>query len=405
MTTIDKLGGTEQVKDNDLIPVFQPRNRRTRNLSVKDLSDYFNQGSTVVSVDGRVGIVSLSDLYATADHVGSGGVSQHALAQDGGAAGFMSGAQSAKLTGIQAGAQNNTASNVGGGVGVFRSKTSSDLAFRSLVAGPNITLTPAADTITISALTDDKFNKPVTTIASASVTDLAATALVTSQIEITGSETINSFVIPNGSSFVITFTGSPTLTNGASISTGTGQNLVISPGDSLIIRATATNVVQVACYSTRNIIFRATAQNTTSGTAIDFTGVPAGVKRITVVLNGVSTNGVSQLLVQLGAGSVDNAGYSSVATGADSAVSTTSSTNGFAVRITAATNTVSIAMQITNVSGNTWVASHSGVIAGVVSCFGGGNKTLSGVLDRLRLTTVNGTDTFDAGSVNILLER
>jgi hypothetical protein len=405
MTTIDKLGGTEIVKDNDLLPVFQPRNRRTRNLSVKDLAEYFNKTSTVVSVDGRVGVVSLNDLYAPAPHVGSSGVSQHALVQDGGSAGFMSGAQSAKLTAIQAGAQNNTASNVGSGAGVFRSKTSSDLAFKSLVAGSNITITPAADTITISALTDDKFNKPVTSIASASVTDLTVASTITSQIEITGSETINSFSVPNGSSFVATFTGSPIIANGASISTGTGQNLVISPGDSLIIRATANNVVQIACYSTRNIIFRATAQATTSGTSIDFTGISAGVRRITIALNGVSTNGVSGLLVQLGAGSVDVAGYASTSTLADTAVSTGNSTGGFVIRSVGAANTASIQVQIVNISGNTWVASHAGTNNSSQSVFGGGNKTLSGVLDRIRLTTVNGTDVFDAGSVNILLER
>jgi hypothetical protein len=33
-----------------------------------------------------------------------------------------------------------------------------------------------------------------------------------------------------------------------------------------------------------------------------------------------------------------------------------------------------------------------------------GSATLSGTLDRVRITTVNGTDTFDAGSINILYE-
>jgi hypothetical protein len=36
--------------------------------------------------------------------------------------------------------------------------------------------------------------------------------------------------------------------------------------------------------------------------------------------------------------------------------------------------------------------------------FSAGSKTLSGTLDRVRITTVNGTDTFDAGSINILYE-
>lgn len=47
--------------------------------------------------------------------------------------------------------QNNTASNVGGGAGVFKEKVGVDLRFKSLVAGTNVTLTPAADTIVIAA--------------------------------------------------------------------------------------------------------------------------------------------------------------------------------------------------------------------------------------------------------------
>lgn len=40
----------------------------------------------------------------------------------------------------------------------------------------------------------------------------------------------------------------------------------------------------------------------------------------------------------------------------------------------------------------------------VVLGFNGSIKTLSATLDRVRLTTVNGTDTFDAGLVNIIYE-
>jgi hypothetical protein len=35
---------------------------------------------------------------------------------------------------------------------------------------------------------------------------------------------------------------------------------------------------------------------------------------------------------------------------------------------------------------------------------GGFQVSLSGTLDRIRLTTVNGSDTFDAGSINIIYE-
>ena len=63
--------------------------------------------------------------------------------------------------------------------------------------------------------------------------------------------------------------------------------------------------------NTIGVVNSKTAVATTSGTAIDFTGIPAGVKRITVMFNGVSTNGTSNYLLQLGSGSVQTTGYSS----------------------------------------------------------------------------------------------
>lgn len=62
-------------------------------------------------------------------------------------------------------------------------------------------------------------------------------------------------------------------------------------------------------------------------------------------------------------------------------------------------------MQIDLVSANTWVANHTLNNSGAnVAIFGGGTCTLSGTLDRVRITTVNGADTFDAGSINISYE-
>jgi hypothetical protein len=60
---------------------------------------------------------------------------------------------------------------------------------------------------------------------------------------------------------------------------------------------------------------------------------------------------------------------------------------------------------ITLLSSTTWVC--GSVIARNAETYtqlGGGTVTLGGVLDRVRITTINGTDTFDAGSINILYE-
>jgi hypothetical protein len=153
-------------------------------------------------------------------------------------------------------------------------------------------------------------------------------------------------------------------------------------------------------------ITMATAVASTSGTAIDFTGIPSGVKRITVMFNGVSANGSSPRLVQIGISTgIENSGY--VAYGGGGGLSITSSTAGYPIYNGNAADTIHGHLLITNVSGNTWVSSHSAGLAGSGANYfiaGGGSKTLGGTLDRVRITSTNGTDTFDAGSINILYE-
>lgn len=149
-----------------------------------------------------------------------------------------------------------------------------------------------------------------------------------------------------------------------------------------------------------------TAVASTSGTSIDFTGIPSWVKRVTVIWNGVSTNSTSTRRIQIGSGSVQTTGYSCAFGYATSAVASVTSTAGFDVINGSAAEVVSGHMILTNISGFVWVASAvfttSGGTAGLY--YSGGNVTLSGALDRVRITTANGTDTFDAGSINILYE-
>jgi hypothetical protein len=157
-----------------------------------------------------------------------------------------------------------------------------------------------------------------------------------------------------------------------------------------------------------NIIKSGTAVASTSGTAIDFTGLPSWVKRVTVMFDGVSTNGTSIIQIQLGdAGGVEITGYTagSSSFGASSFAST-SFTTGFGIRTSnTAADTYQGSVTFTNISGNAWVA--EGLMFSASNYFTasmGGTKTLSATLDRVRITTVNGTDTFDAGTINLLWE-
>jgi len=149
-----------------------------------------------------------------------------------------------------------------------------------------------------------------------------------------------------------------------------------------------------------------TAQTTTSGTAIDFTGIPSWVKRVTVMFNGVSTNGSSVLLIQLGSGSVATTGYIATATstGTGGTVVATSTAGMVVSGNNAAVFAQVGSVIITNVSSNSWLASGDGLQSTGQTSVMSGSVALSGTLDRIRLTTVNGTDTFDAGSINILYE-
>lgn len=146
---------------------------------------------------------------------------------------------------------------------------------------------------------------------------------------------------------------------------------------------------------------------TASSTSIDFTSIPSWVNRITVMFKGISTNGSSYMLVQLGTSSgVTTSGYVSTSNDLDNSggSSANDSTAGMIVRMSQAANVVNGMMRIAHMGSNAWVADHVISVSTVVSCFGGGSVSLSGTLDRVRITTVNGTDSFDAGTVNILYE-
>lgn len=153
-----------------------------------------------------------------------------------------------------------------------------------------------------------------------------------------------------------------------------------------------------------------TAVASTSGTAIDFTGIPSWAKRVTVMFDGVSTNGSSHLIVQLGdSGGFETTGYLGGAglSAASGVTGLSSSSLGFELEA-GSTSAASLrygSATISNVSANSWVSSSVFGIPNIsASVMSGGAKTLSATLDRVRITTVNGTDTFDAGTINIMWE-
>ena len=226
----------------------------------------------------------------------------------------------------------------------------------------------------------------------------------------------------------ITFSSTQTIT-ALTVNANTGQSIVSAPtvlparqAGGYVYRLSNTTWYPYESVPTNvpttpaggSIITSGTAVASTSGTSIDFTSIPSWVKRITVMFSVVSTNGAgtASFLTQIGSGSPQTSGYTSYGSSYTNANTPTvaTSTAGFIVSGGAMGNssTLTSNLIITNISGNTWVASATGIgldassVSAIRLC--AGTVALSSTLDRVRITTSNGTDTFDAGSINILYE-
>jgi hypothetical protein len=177
-------------------------------------------------------------------------------------------------------------------------------------------------------------------------------------------------------------------------------------GTTILTLPTSSGTVTVAGVNSN--IVSSTAQATTSGTSKDFTSIPSWVKRITVMFNGVSKSGSALPLIQLGdSGGIETTGYLSASTQTGSSTATQTSTAGFVLNAGGSGNVFhgAIVLNLLDSTNNIWVANGTLSFSDVAfNMYTGGSKSLSATLDRVRITTSNGTDTFDAGSVNIMYE-
>jgi hypothetical protein len=198
------------------------------------------------------------------------------------------------------------------------------------------------------------------------------------------------------------------VTLNASTSSGFIQTADTS-GD-LALQSNGTTQFNVSSTGAYGQIKSGTAVASTSGTSIDFTSIPSWVKRITVMFQGVSTSGTSDPQIQLGTSSgVATTGYLGSSTSiAGTSAASSNYTTGIALRAGGASPAASVrhgGVTISNVTGNTWMG--FGIVGysdSATTVNTGASITLGGTLDRVRITTVNGTDTFDAGTINILYE-
>lgn len=152
----------------------------------------------------------------------------------------------------------------------------------------------------------------------------------------------------------------------------------------------------------------ATAVTLTTQTAVDFTGIPAWAKRVTVLFAGVRANGSDVWLVQLGdSGGIEETGYTAVGGAFTSASGVANYSTGFGISNSSGSGAIREgALVLQKINGNTWVA--TGIFSrsgdAVVLEYAGGSKTLSDVLTQLRFTTTLGGNQFNLGTINVSWE-
>ena len=318
-----------------------------------------------------------------------------------------------KITGLGVGSARTDAANIGllqDGTGVYVATVGGTADVITLTPSPAITAYVAGQSFKFIASGANTTNVTVNVsgLGAKAITKNGATALAAGDIP----SGMIVWATYDGTRFVLVGSigtaGIPlsTLTTAGDIVYATGASTPARLGIGTALQVLRTNAGATAPeWAAAATLTLGTPVASTSGTSIDFTGIPATAKRITINFNGVSTNGTSAPILQLGdSGGIETSGYLGAAW--DNGASFNYTTGIGLIGATAASvRHGSITLTLLNASTNTWSAAGSfgrsdAAAAGCV----GATKSLSATLDRVRVTTAGGADTFDAGEINITYE-
>jgi hypothetical protein len=258
--------------------------------------------------------------------------------------------------------------------------------------------TNSFSTIAVSGQSDVVADSSTDTLTLAAGSGISITTNATTDtITITNSGTAsNSFetIAVSGQSDVVADSGTDTLT----LAAGSGISITTNAG---------TDTITISASGGGSGLTLATAQAATSGTTITFSSLPAGLNRITCMWTGLSSNGTSSTGIRLGdAGGVETTGYTGrVGYLAGTSPNVYTLSTGFDWLTGTSSDTGDGQLILSRIDGNTWIASGfftlpSNTVIYHMNAF----KTLSAELTQVQFYTVNGTDTFDAGTVNINYE-
>lgn len=290
-------------------------------------------------------------------------------------------------TGLEARTKINAAIVVADGLSgsVAAAEDAADRAEAALAAVNDLGA-PSDGTVTDAKLATGSGVKAITDGAAAASNGLLAK---------TGAGTFAGRTLAEGAGIVITHgdgvSGNPTIA--ADVGTGADQ-IVQLDGSARLPAVDGSQLTNIQQWTTGS------STATTSGTQFDVTSIPATAREIEILFNDVGLDASGDLLVQIGTGSgIETTGYVSsgnvLVGGSGSGVT---STAGFIVNVSVASRSMSGLMRLAKGAGNDWYQSHNGATVGAL--FGGGAKTLSGVLTQLRLTRT-GSGAFDAGSFTV----
>lgn len=253
-------------------------------------------------------------------------------------------------------------------------------------------------------------------IASAANVNLAAATGNT--VHITGTTGINAWTMAAGQLQQVIFDGVLTLTHNAATNNLPGAaNIITAAGDRAMLYYDGTKTyvfayqradgtALVSSGGNQKMSLTAAVSTNTGTTTIDLTSIPSWAKKITISFDNVSLSGSAICGIQLGtSGGVEATGYSGAVTGLTTGAASTSHSTNFTIDTAGAAATGKTGnIVLSLLSGNQWtIGGALGTTGSSRTSTVGGAKTLSGTLDRIRLMN-SGADTFDGGSVSLLIE-